>query len=612
MSASVDTTHRRRRILQFLVAILSLTLIVGVSMWESEERISPGELHPSHASVDALQGNIGCAECHGEVLQSMSNGCINCHEPIVIQLTARSGLHGMLDSDQAEACAQCHIEHTGGAIGLVTDSSFSLAGVTTSEEYQHEHVMGFALEGAHEELACEKCHTMAHAGQILPGDRRYLGLQQDCTACHSDDHNGSFGADCALCHDQAHAFDVAPLFSHSAEFSLVGGHSNRSCIACHEIDGSHSVGTLLAGSFDARTCTDCHTSPHHSEFLRAFKRLEGSTESASCEHCHKSIHNTFGRPAATMTASFHAATGFPLDSPHDSLDCSACHDSYDSETEVPPKSVDVRFAALYPGRASDNCRVCHDDPHKGEFDGNFSRGACLACHEQTHFAPSNFDLDMHAQTNFVLQGAHATVDCDACHVSSSVSGQYAPDATACADCHEDVHRSRFDGPKRPALRKEERGCARCHTSDEFSKVDWTVSDHNDWTDFPLIGAHSRVDCVGCHLPVQKQSPGHRSFGFAERDCSSCHADPHMGQFREKGTTDCSRCHNGVKSWGDPQFDHQRDSRLALDEHHRQLDCASCHRPVMINGARSVIRYKPLGTKCADCHGFQTQVGAVTP
>ena len=49
------------------------------------------------------------------------------------------------------------------------------------------------------------------------------------------------------------------------------------------------------------------------------------------------------------------------------------------------------------------------------------------------------------------------------------------------------------------------------------------------------------------------------------------------------------------------FDHQKDSRFKLDEVHIKLDCSSCHREVSISADAKVIRYRPLGTQCVDCH-----------
>ena len=53
------------------------------------------------------------------------------------------------------------------------------------------------------------------------------------------------------------------------------------------------------------------------------------------------------------------------------------------------------------------------------------------------------------------------------------------------------------------------------------------------------------------------------------------------------------------------FDHDKDSRFPLDKDHRNLACVACHKPVEFAG-RSVVRYKPLGIVCADCHDPRPQ------
>ena len=61
---------------------------------------------------------------------------------------------------------------------------------------RHEHVE-FALAGAHEALACVRCHAHAH-DLTPPAGGRFLGLSQQCTACHEDRHGGAFGVQSIL------------------------------------------------------------------------------------------------------------------------------------------------------------------------------------------------------------------------------------------------------------------------------------------------------------------------------------------------------------------------------------------------------------------------------
>jgi hypothetical protein len=66
-------------------------------------------------------------------------------------------------------------------------------------------------------------------------------------------------------------------------------------------------------------------------------------------------------------------------------------------------------------------------------------------------------------------------------------------------------------------------------------------------------------------------------------------------------TDCARCHLDSGKFTLTTFDHQRDSQFKLDEQHIKLACAACHKPVPVSAELSVVRYRPLGTRCQDCH-----------
>jgi len=603
--------HGRARALRLTIAGLSLAAVIAVSLWESQERTSPGELHSSHAALSELRGKHGCVECHGGILTSMADSCLECHDPIAAQLDAKSGIHGRLAPETAKTCEVCHVEHTGGTVALVTAHSFEAAGTPVIADYRHEEVAQFALAERHEELDCDQCHVNAHAEQLPMGSSRFLGLSQACTACHEDAHQGSYGPDCASCHGQAHDFKDAPLFTHEESFPLAGSHSGLECAQCHEPGTEHGVATLLATPFESRDCVDCHDSPHSSEFVAQIASARQVPESASCETCHAPDRLSFSGADATMTAELHAAAGFRLDPPHNSQTCAECHPGFGENHPTSVVAVEAHFETAFPGRAEKDCRACHEDPHNGEFDRGFSRGDCLACHAEAHFTPSRFDASFHSKTGYALTGRHASVSCHECHTNADTGktnklGHFLPISKSCAECHSDAHRGRLLNATKTSATQD---CAQCHTTESFSTAAWTAADHARWTGFALDGAHSRADCMACHLPAGKPSKEGRTFGFAETNCSACHADPHGGQFSEAGVIDCTRCHSGFESWSSLQFDHQRDTRFALDEHHAKLACAECHRPVEIGRGRTITKYKPLGTQCADCHGFQGVKGA---
>ncbi|HZT56914.1 MAG TPA: hypothetical protein VFA35_11860, partial [Burkholderiaceae bacterium] len=230
---------------------------------------------------------------------------------------------------------------------------------------------------------------------------------------------------------------------------------------------------------------------------------------------------------------------------------------------------------------------------------------CTACHRDAAFAPHTFDVAAHAHTAFPLTGSHQAVGCALCHRRELQHGVRAfhGEHRECGACHQDVHQGRFDGAGRPAQVGGRVGCSRCHDTAAFAPA--AAFDHALWTGYPLDGAHAGAACIGCHQP--QKGRGERRLGpAAGRRCADCHRDVHQGQLAQAGATDCARCHDQTL-WKPSHFDHQRDSRFLLDKQHRDLACASCHKPYP-SASGPVIRYKPLGTSCGDCHQLGSKGG----
>jgi hypothetical protein len=165
-------------------------------------------------------------------------------------------------------------------------------------------------------------------------------------------------------------------------------------------------------------------------------------------------------------------------------------------------------------------------------------------------------------------------------------------------CQAHQHREAFAGAPPPAA--EGQGCAGCHDTESFAAARGGF-DHGS-TGYELSGAHAELACAACHAPLPgPDERGRRSARARGRDCSACHADPHVGQFAAGGRTDCARCHTADGFLGSLAFDHDRDASFALDASHARLACAACHRPWPLPGGGQAVRYRPLGTACADCH-----------
>lgn len=663
----------------FLIGVMSLAIVLTIVAWEWNHLTSPGPLHPSHDAVAALQGSAGCAACHGQSGAPMSGACIACHQEIQQQMNAGRGLHASMPRNAVLACGECHREHTGASIALVSDQSFIASGIANPDTYDHKHVPGFELAGRHVEITCTSCHAQAHAPSLKDGQLRFLGLKQACASCHEDPHKDAFGNDCVSCHGQVHAFKDAPDFSHTSSFKLEGGHSGLGCEKCHEPSGPTSVGVLHGHATDitvrdcischkdphegslgtdcsschgtsepfdhaaefehteafplvgghaalackdchekagprsvaslttsplpARTCVDCHPSPHQPSTLKNFATLIGSTEPESCVQCHDPKHESFLGQLAMMTPELHKATGFALAPPHDKALCVDCHAQFGQRAALAAgPDLQTRFAALFPGRTPDECVACHQDPHRGQFADGPTKGQCIACHANTHFAPSEFDATHHNQCRFTLTGAHEAVACVLCHKPDATGFvRFVPTPTECDQCHRDVHDGRFDKAGRPVMANRPAGCARCHSTASFAEIEWSAKDHGLWTGYELHGEHATATCVECHGRRSRPDARGRTLGQAPTTCNACHTDPHAGQFARNAINDCARCHTDAGTFKQTTFDHQRDSSFKLDETHAKVACTSCHRPVEISRGISVIRYRPLGNRCQDCH-----------
>jgi hypothetical protein len=647
---------------RWLLPIASLAVVLWLTWRDVREgRASPGPLHGAHAAVAELAQGANCEACHRPGAGIDPDGCVKCHAAVGAQRGTGQGLHGRMPPAQFAQCGQCHGEHHGDAVALIAPHAFARAGVPDAAKYDHTHV-AFGLVGAHARLACAKCHARADDA-TPPAGGRFLGLQQRCTACHDDAHQGRFGSACTECHGQDEPWAKAAKFDH-ARFPLLGAHAGRECAACHQpgtaadlaleraapasvraCNACHAdphgataaptalrlpdagdcarchaptawrdarpdaaaharFGFALRGPHAAAACASCHgdaaaaprwtgaapaeaacaachaQSPHRAELLAAARGGEGPAD--GCAGCHRADDATWslGRISATQ----HAAAGFALAPPHHDVACAKCHTA-------------ATWAERFPGRKPEDCRSCHRDAHAGQFADEAKYAQCTACHDGAHWTPPRFGVAAHATTAFPLTGAHEAVACVRCHAKADGAPRaFHGTSSRCADCHRDVHLGRFDRDGLPRVVGGRTDCARCHDTAAFAPTT-APFDHARWTGYALAGAHVQLACAACHPPGA--ADGRRHGAVAGNDCASCHRDVHEGQFAVAGRVDCARCHEQTK-WLPSTFDHQTMSRFRLDATHGKLACSACHQ-AQPGDAGLVVRYKPLGTQCADCH-----------
>ncbi len=245
-------------------------------------------------------------------------------------------------------------------------------------------------------------------------------------------------------------------------------------------------------------------------------------------------------------------------------DCSTCHMAFKKAAQ------------------SSLCADCHkpvkQDIAKGEgFHGKnplVKKSECANCHaehkgrdfKQDRFTSITFN---HTETDYPLDGKHAQVDCNGCHLPGK---KFSAAPHACFDCHEK------DQPHRGNLGNK---CESCHNTKDWKKT--AIFDHSK-TDFPLNGAHAKATCFGCHVG--------EVYKGVSKTCFGCHAmqDVHDARFGEK----CESCHT-EKDWKHKAFDHGKLTRFALTGAHAKAACADCH-------GKNLTSKLPMG--CFDCHKKQ--------
>jgi hypothetical protein len=573
--------------------------------------------HSNEFPLEGAHGGSACLDCHPkEALHSVEalagktpaparRGCTDCHadqhdEAFLVRVAGIAGLQA------AATCAHCHPN---------SHASFQDAARLLTAELHA--ASGFRLDAPHSDLECSACHAEAHDGADFAA--RFPGRAAgDCQPCHEDPHAGQFEGDsCLSCHAEEaflpHGFDAA---RHAAtSFALTGAHVAAECGACHEQSATHPTEPRrFRGT--ASSCAACHEDAHLGAFADRADAA-GDVEAPACTECHSTVH--FGDVDRAGFA--HARwTDFALEGAHARADCETCH----ARTEH-PDATGRTFGRVSAHADADpaSCVACHRDVHDGAFDrpGDPSAAAggrgCARCHGSETFADLRSPAFDHARwSGFALEGAHRLADCASCHGSAAhpdfphgrlgaVADRHPGPTQACSTCHPDPHDGAFAEPRSGVRSSQDTDCALCHQPVSFRALTQPF-DHGLRTGFALDGAHCVASCEACHAPLrQADASGRRSARARGEDCSSCHSDPHAGQFADRGATDCARCHTALGDFGSGlRFDHQKDSRFPLDEAHRRLDCSACHLPQTLSGGASVVRYRPLGTSCKDCHGFR--------
>jgi hypothetical protein len=269
---------------------------------------------------------------------------------------------------------------------------------------------------------------------------------------------------------------------------------------------------------------------------RAQSARPGHFPGDDCARCHST--QGWERLRAAVSGFEHGATGFPLRGAHAALTCDRCHDG-------------ARGAR---GRSA--CATCHADPHRGEQGED-----CARCHDERSFAMKDALL-RHRETRFPLTGAHALVDCGACHLDRA-AGRFAGVPTECLGCHLRDYQA-TTSPNHVASGFSTR-CDDCHRP-----TAWRAAKIFHDRFFPLTGAHATTPCASCHQNGR--------YAGTPTDCYACHQADYAATTNPVhasagfGTT-CRDCHS-TSAWQPSTFDHERFFPISSGPHRRA--CTDCH------------------------------------
>lgn len=255
---------------------------------------------------------------------------------------------------------------------------------------------------------------------------------------HSGDQDpdyphGDFEDDCSLCHDSDSwtPVTISKEFDHSERgFPLQWAHARTGCRSCH---------SSLDFSRTQPACISCHMDIHRSEL------------GVDCARCH--TPRSFIDRSAMMRA--HAATRFPLQGIHRTLDCEECH--------VPGLHGSLQFV----GTPAD-CRDCHLDRYlqttePDHRDAGFPTD-CSLCHSPTTWSRVRDGFNHDALFFPIFSGRHRGrwTECTDCHIGGNFED------FSCLQCHahddEAALTERHDEVS--GFRYESGACYSCHPTGE--------------------------------------------------------------------------------------------------------------------------------------------------
>lgn len=372
-------------------------------------------------------------------------------------------------------------------------------------------------------------------------------------------------------------------YSQISPGDLTKSHANlegmSNCTLCHDI------GKKVSNS----KCLDCHKEIQSLLSQNKGYHASSNVKNKDCFACHSEHHGrNFDMVRFDMNNFNHNLTGYELEGKHEVVDCKKCH-MPDNIANSELRKRKNTFLGL-----DTSCLSCHDDFHQKTLSND-----CMACHTMNTFRPAeNFD---HNESNYPLKGAHAQVDCKACHKETTRNGKRFQEFSGisfndCKACHADPHNNQLSGK-----------CTQCHTESSFSTFIGRGNFNHSTTDFDLKGAHRKTDCFACH---QKSSNPLALFqdnrSFEENDCVACHTDPHENKYGQ----DCAKCHNeeSFLALNNMDFFDHSITDYPLEGNHLGVDCRKCH----IERFSTPIDFSACSSCHSDYHNGEFTENGFTP
>jgi hypothetical protein len=151
-----------------------------------------------------------------------SLACLDCHTDLEFTGT---------ESD----CVNCHLDVHQGELGIECDRCHGTRSFIDVADQRRTHRLArFPLTGSHAGTDCEACHPPTNRGQL-----RWLGVPEDCWACHEQEYRtaadpdhvaGGFLEQCEFCHGTASW--AGGVFNHDRQLAGL----STVCVDCHQAE----------------------------------------------------------------------------------------------------------------------------------------------------------------------------------------------------------------------------------------------------------------------------------------------------------------------------------------------------------------------------------------